>query len=88
MPIGPVFTPEQIQIMHKAFEAVCAKLRLRPSARVTDDVAVMIVDLAAAGVLNFDTLTAATLAALAKSPGTGLFSAPVRRPRMPLGRKH
>ena len=58
------FTPEQIQVMHKAFEAVCAKLRLRPGARATDDVAVTIVDFAATGVLNLDTLTAATLAAV------------------------
>jgi hypothetical protein len=59
-----VFTPEQIQVMHKAFEAVCAKLRLQPGERATDDVAVTIVDFAATGVLSLDTLTAATLAAV------------------------
>jgi hypothetical protein len=63
MPTGPVFTPEQIYVMHKAFEAVCAKLRLRSGGRAREEVAVTIVDFAAAGVLNLDTLTTATLAA-------------------------
>jgi hypothetical protein len=58
MPTGPVFTPAQVQVMLKAFEAVCAKLGLRPGARATEEVAVTVVDFAAAGVLNLDTLTA------------------------------
>jgi hypothetical protein len=71
MPTGPVFTPAQVQIMLKAFEAVCTKLRLRPGARATEEVAISIVDFAAAGVLNLDTLTATTLAAAQKSGAPG-----------------
>jgi hypothetical protein len=58
-----VFTPEQIQIMHKAFDAVCAQLDLRPGDGATEEVAVTVVDFAATGVLDLQPLSAATLAA-------------------------
>jgi hypothetical protein len=63
MSTGRVFTPEQIQIMHDAFEAVCDRLQLRPGERATEDVAVTVVDFAATGILDLDGLTSATLAA-------------------------
>jgi hypothetical protein len=67
MPTG-YFTPEQIEVMHKAFEAVCAKLKLRPGEPETEEVAVTIVDFAVTGVLDVNGLTAATLAAARQWP--------------------
>jgi hypothetical protein len=64
MSTGNVFTPEQIEAMHKAFETVCAKLDLQPGERATEHVAITIVDLAATGVLEFQAITDATLAAV------------------------
>jgi hypothetical protein len=57
------FTPEQIDIMHAAYETACEKLRIRPGGRAADHVAVMIVDLAATGVLDVDAITAALVLA-------------------------
>jgi hypothetical protein len=67
MPAGrtiPAFTPEQIEVLLAAFDTVCAMLRLRPGERSTEHVAVMIVDLAARGVLDFEAIIAATLGEL------------------------
>jgi hypothetical protein len=58
-----VFTPEQIDVMHAAFEAVCRKLRLRPSDRASEHVAVIIVDLAVTGVLTKEALISAAILA-------------------------
>jgi hypothetical protein len=45
------FEPEQIRVMHRAFETVCAKLQLSTGAgdRVTELVALRIIELALAG---------------------------------------
>jgi hypothetical protein len=72
MPTGHVFTPEQIQIMHKAFEIVWSRLHLRPGERAAEEVAVAIVDFAVTGIVNVEELTAATLAA---AQGWGEFGA-------------
>jgi hypothetical protein len=62
-----VFTPEEIYIMHKAFEAVCKSLRLRSGERAVENVAVMIVDFAATGILDVKGLVSATVAACRES---------------------
>jgi hypothetical protein len=72
MASAQVFTPDQINVMHKAFEAVCAKLHLQPGKRATDDVAITIVNFATIGILDYDGLVAATLAAAQQS---GMFGA-------------
>jgi hypothetical protein len=58
------FQPEQIRVMHRAFEAVCAKLQLSTGRgdRVTELVALRIIELALAGERNADRLTARVLA--------------------------
>jgi hypothetical protein len=58
------FEPEHFQTMHRAFDAVCAKLQLSTGTedRVTELVAVKIIELAAAGERNPDRLTARVLA--------------------------
>ena len=56
------FTPEQIDIMHAAYDAACAKLGIRPGGRAAAHVAVMIVDLAAT-VLGVNAITATVLLA-------------------------
>jgi hypothetical protein len=43
------FDPEHVEVMLTAFDAACAKLRLRKGDRKTDLVALKIVDLAKAG---------------------------------------
>jgi hypothetical protein len=43
------FDPEHVQVMLTAFDAACAKLRLRKGDKITDRVALKIVDLAKAG---------------------------------------
>jgi hypothetical protein len=60
---GPVFAPEQINVMHAAYETVCRKLRIRPGGPAADQVAVMIVDIAATGVLDLNAITAMVLLA-------------------------
>jgi hypothetical protein len=57
------FAPEQIDIMHAAYDAACAKLGIRPGGRAAAHVAVMIVDLAATGVLDVNAITATVLLA-------------------------
>jgi hypothetical protein len=58
------FEPEHIQAMHKAFDAVCAKLELSTGTgvQVAELVASRIIELAAAGERNADRLTARVLA--------------------------
>jgi hypothetical protein len=58
------FYPDQIEAMHAAFVAVCAKLKLHPGTgdKATDLIAVKIVDLARGGELDVGRLTALTLA--------------------------
>jgi hypothetical protein len=58
------YEPEHIQAMHKAFEAVCAKLELSTAAvdQVTELVALRIMELARAGERDANRLTARTLA--------------------------
>jgi hypothetical protein len=58
------FYPKQIEAMHAAFVAVCARLKLRAGTgdRATDLVAVKIVDLARSGECDVGRLTALTLA--------------------------
>jgi hypothetical protein len=58
-----VFAPEQINVMHAAYETVCRKLGIRPGGPAADHVAVMIVDVAATGVLDPDAITATVLLA-------------------------
>jgi hypothetical protein len=60
---GPVFTSEQIDVMHATFKSVCRKLRIRPGEREADQIAVMIVDLAATGALDVAAITATMLLA-------------------------
>ena len=58
------FEPEHFQAMHRAFGAVCAKLRLSTVTgdKVIELVAAKIVELAVAGERNADRLTARVLA--------------------------
>jgi hypothetical protein len=58
------FEPEHIQAMHRAFEAVCARLQLSVGSgdRVTELAAFRIIELALAGERNEDRLTARVLA--------------------------
>jgi hypothetical protein len=58
------FEPEHIQAMHKAFDAVCPRLRLSTATgdRVTELVALRIIELAVAGERNAERLTARVLA--------------------------
>jgi hypothetical protein len=58
------FEPEHIQAMHRDFDAVCAKLQLSTGTgdRVTELVAVRIIELAMAGEKDGDRLTARVLA--------------------------
>jgi hypothetical protein len=58
------FQPEQIRVIHGAFEAVCAKLQLSTGTgdRVTELVALRIIELARAGERNADRLTARVFA--------------------------
>jgi hypothetical protein len=58
---GPIFTPDQIDVMHAAFVIACGKLRVKPGDRAADDTAVRIVDLARTGVCDVEGLTAAVL---------------------------
>jgi hypothetical protein len=66
MSAGHVFTAEQLKVMHAALERICENLISAPVNPPTEQVAVTIVDLAAAGVLEFDGITEATLAAVAQ----------------------
>jgi hypothetical protein len=58
------FEPEHIQAMHRAFDVACAKLQLSLGSgdRVTELVAVRIIELAVAGERDADRLTARVLA--------------------------
>jgi hypothetical protein len=58
------FQPEHISAMHKAVGAVCAKLHLAADTgdKVTELVAVRIIEFATAGERNADRLTARVLA--------------------------
>ena len=58
------YEPEHIQAMHRAFDAVCAKLELSTAAvdQVTELVALRIIELARAGEQDANRLTARTLA--------------------------
>jgi hypothetical protein len=56
---GPIFTPDQIDVMYAAFVIACRKLRLKPSDRAAEDTAVRIVDLARTGVCDVQGLAAA-----------------------------
>ena len=58
------FEPQHIQAMQKAFDAVCTKLQLPTGTgdRVTELVAVKIIELAVAGEKDADKLTARVLA--------------------------
>jgi hypothetical protein len=58
------FEPEQIHVMHRAFEAVCAELQLSIGLgdRVTELVGQKIIELAVAGERDADRLTARVLA--------------------------
>jgi hypothetical protein len=60
----PFFRPDQIDSMHKAFENVCARLRLTgaKSIPVVELVAIRIVELAHAGEFNPDKLTEVVVA--------------------------
>jgi hypothetical protein len=58
---GPIFTPDQIDVMHAAFVIACGQLRLKPGDRAAEDTAVRIVDLARTGVCDVEGLTAAVL---------------------------
>jgi hypothetical protein len=59
-----IFEPEHIHAMHRAFGAVCARLKLSVGSgdRVTELVARKIIELALAGERNADRLTARVLA--------------------------
>ncbi len=57
----PIFTTEQIDVMHSAFAAACGRLGLKPGDRGAEDVAVRIVNLAATGVCELDRLPAAVI---------------------------
>jgi hypothetical protein len=46
------FDPEHVQVMLTAFDGACAKLQLRKGDKLTDLVALKIVDLAKAGALR------------------------------------
>jgi hypothetical protein len=61
-PAVPVFGPEEIDVMHAAFVAVCGKLGLKPGDPAADDIAVWIVDFAVTGIRDIEGLTTATLA--------------------------
>jgi hypothetical protein len=63
----PIFTAEQIDVLHAAFATVCGKLGLKAGDRATEDVAVRIVDLAATGICDIEGLTTATLSAFRPS---------------------
>jgi hypothetical protein len=54
---APFFSSEQIDAMHKAFEQVCTRLRLRGALPVAELVAIRIVELAHAGEFDPDKLT-------------------------------
>ncbi len=56
----PIFTPEQIDVLHTAFATVCRKLQLKAGDRAVEDIAVKIVDLAAAGICDIEGLTRGT----------------------------
>jgi hypothetical protein len=58
----PIFTAQQVDVLHSAFATVCGKLGLKAGDRATEDVAVRIVDLATTGVCDIESLTAAALA--------------------------
>jgi hypothetical protein len=61
---APFFRPDQINAMHKAFEQVCARLRLTGAKAipVVELVAIRIVELAHAGEFDSDKLTATVVA--------------------------
>jgi hypothetical protein len=50
------FDPEHVQVMLTAFDGACAKLHLRKGDKLTDLVALKIVDLAKAGERDADRL--------------------------------
>jgi hypothetical protein len=56
------FELEHIQSMQRAFEAVCVKLQLSSEDRLTELVGEKIIELAQAGELNAERLTARALA--------------------------
>ena len=58
------YEPEHIQAMHRAFDAVCAKLELSTAAvdQVTELVALRMIELGRAGEQDANRLTARTLA--------------------------
>jgi hypothetical protein len=62
----PFFRPDQIDAMHKAFQQVCARLRLTgtKSIPVVELVAIRIVELADAGEFDPDKLTEVVVAEL------------------------
>jgi hypothetical protein len=54
----PVFKPEQVEAMHRAYERACAAMGLKRKATIiTDRIAVKIVDFARAGEFDADKLT-------------------------------
>jgi hypothetical protein len=55
------FDPEHVQVMLTAFDGACAKLQLRKGDKLTDLVALKIVDLARAGERDPDRLLALVL---------------------------
>jgi hypothetical protein len=66
MPVLPfsrdvAFDPEHVQVMLAAFDATCAKLHLRKSDKMTELVALEIIDLAKAGERDADRLIALVL---------------------------
>ena len=58
----PIFTQAQIGVMHSALAVACGRLGLKPGGRAVEDVAVRIVDIAASGAFDVESLTAAVLA--------------------------
>jgi len=62
----PVFGPDQIESMHKAFRAVCARMNLKgaESAPIIELVAIKIVELARAGEFNAEKLIEGVLSEL------------------------
>jgi hypothetical protein len=62
----PVFGPDQIESMHKAFRAVCSRMQLKgtKSAPIIELVAIKIVELARAGEFNAEKLIEGALSEL------------------------
>jgi hypothetical protein len=68
----PIFTPEQIEILHTAYAVVCGRLGLKIGDRATEDVAARIVGVATKGVCDVESLTAAVLTTVGAEAGQSI----------------